>query len=196
MRKVVVALTLMVAGLWQSAAFAGDGPSDVVRARQSQVTALLKQGHNSAAKQKIEALFDAFIDYDALAKQSLDRHWAERSQEERAEFTKILRQLVRAAYKKSLDKTLDYEIRYRGESKVQGGVLVKSVAIHRTDKRKEPIAIDYVLHQVGSDWRVFDIVTEGSSLVGNYRNQFRRVIKKDGFGRLMELLRKKLKKES
>ena len=196
MRKLVVAVGLMVASLWQSAAFAGDGPSDVVQARQRQVTALLKRGQDSAAKQKIEAVFDEFIDYDALAKRSLDRHWEERSPQERKEFTNILRKLVRAAYKKSLDKTLDYKISYHGESKVEGGILVKSVATHRTNKRKEPIAIDYVLHRVGDEWRVFDIVTEGSSLVGNYRNQFRRVIKKDGFGRLMELLRKKLKKES
>ena len=196
MRSIVFALAVVVAGFWQSVASAADGPSAVVQARQKQVTALLKQRQDSGTPEKIEAVFDAFIDYDALAKRSLDRYWGERSPQEREQFTDILRQLVRSAYRKSLDRTLDYAISYTGETKVEGGILVKSVATHRTNKRKEPIAIDYVLHQVGDEWRVFDIVTEGSSLVSNYRNQFRRVIKRDGFGRLMEMLRKKLKKES
>ena len=37
-----------------------------------------------------------------------------------------------------------------------------------------------------------DIVTEGSSLVANYQQQFNRIIKKDGFAELMRRMKKRL----
>ena len=50
---------------------------------------------------------------------------------------------------------------------------------------KSPISIDYLVHQAGSPYRIRDIVTEGSSLVTNYHQQFKRIIKKDGLRGLM-----------
>jgi phospholipid transport system substrate-binding protein len=48
------------------------------------------------------------------------------------------------------------------------------------------------VHKAGSSWRVQDIVTEGSSLVKNYRQQFTRIIKKDGFPELLKRMKTKL----
>ena len=44
----------------------------------------------------------------------------------------------------------------------------------------------------GPVWRIEDIITEGSSLVKNYRQQFTRIIKKDGFPELMRRMKAKL----
>jgi phospholipid transport system substrate-binding protein len=51
--------------------------------------------------------------------------------------------------------------------------------------------VDYLMHQVDGKWRIVDIVTEGTSLVGNYRSQFRRVIKKHGFPELLKRMKNK-----
>ena len=107
----------------------------------------------------------------------------------------ILKQLVQRAYRKSLDKTADYVVRYGGASKADAAFLVSTVAQSRKNHREEPIAIDYLVHRVDGRWLVRDIVTEGSSLVSNYRRQFTRVIKKDGFGELLRRMRKKLASE-
>jgi phospholipid transport system substrate-binding protein len=129
-----------------------------------------------------------------LAKESLGEHWAQLSESERNEFRTVLRQLVRNAYRKNLRKTLDYGVEYRGEEKASSGFLVRTIARHRTNPREEPVSIDYLVHKVDGRWRVHDIVTEGSSLVNNYKNQFRRVIKKNGFAELMRRMKKKLEK--
>ena len=66
----------------------------------------------------------------------------------------------------------------------------------KTDARKEQIHIDYLVHKVSGSPRVYDIITEGSSLVKNYNSQFRRIIKKGGFSDLLERMRKKAAAES
>jgi len=102
--------------------------------------------------------------------------------------------LVRAAYRKSLKRISDFDVEFKGEAQGETGQIVKTVAKSRSDARQEPISIDYVVHEVNGKWRVADIVTEGSSLVGNYRAQFRRIIKKNGFPELIKRMKTKLEK--
>ncbi len=45
----------------------------------------------------------------------------------------------------------------------------------------------------GDEWKVFDIFTDEVSLVKNYKRQFRRVIKEEGWSGLIGRMEKKLK---
>ena len=158
--------------------------------KQGELVGLLKKD----SREKLDRLFDQILDYDTLAQDSLADEWARRTPEERAEFQRLLTGLVREAYRKNLKRTLGYQIEYRGESKVANGTLVQTVAKNKDKVREEPVSIDYVMHQVGGQWRIRDIVTDGSSLVQNYRNQFRRILKKQGFPELIKKMKTKLEK--
>ena len=172
------------------AAAAGDTAQSFVRERQSELSTLVKSNESK----KIESVFDSILDYDALAQGSLRDHWSTRSDAEKKEFQEVLKQLVQRTYRKNLDRTLGYDVRFDGESKTAESILVRTVAQNKRNAREEPIAIDYLVHRVGDTWRIQDIVTEGSSLVGNYNQQFNRIIKKDGFSELMKKMRNKLER--
>jgi phospholipid transport system substrate-binding protein len=43
----------------------------------------------------------------------------------------------------------------------------------------------------GGRWLVYDVVIEGVSLVGNYRNQFNRIIQTSSFGDLVKRMKTK-----
>ncbi|MFZ5894239.1 MAG: MlaC/ttg2D family ABC transporter substrate-binding protein [Myxococcota bacterium] len=165
-----------------------------VKAKQGELLELVRKSKGAADDRKVEDAFDNVLDYDALARETLKEAWAERTPEERAEFQQVLKKLVRGAYRKSLKRISDYTVEYKGESAAENGQIVRTVAKSRNDARQEPVSIDYVVHQVDGKWRVADIVTEGSSLVANYRNQFRRIIKKDGFPALIKRMKAKLDK--
>ena len=47
----------------------------------------------------------------------------------------------------------------------------------------------------GKEWKVFDIFTDEVSLVKNYKRQFRRVIKEEGWSGLIGRMEKKLNAE-
>jgi phospholipid transport system substrate-binding protein len=165
-----------------------------IKAKQGELSTLIRSDSASSQK-KVSAIFDEILDYDALAKESLSKHWDGRSEEERAEFTEILKTLVQRAYRRNLKRTADYDVTFEGHEAVAKGHLVQTVARSRTDKREDPISIDYVLHEVKSSWRIIDIITEGSSLVTNYRRQFGRIIGKKGFPELIKRMRRKLNEE-
>lgn len=165
-----------------------------VKSKQTELTELVRKAKTPADEKRLQGAFDEVLDYDSLARESLKESWDERTAAERAEFQGILQKLVRTAYRKNLKRIRDYDVQYTGEAKAELGQVVKTTAKSRSNAREEPIAIDYVVRESGGKWRIVDIVTEGSSLVGNYRNQFRRIIKKQGFPELIRRMKTKLEK--
>ena len=167
-----------------------------VCSKHYELIALLAQPKTASRDQKITAVMDRVFDYDDLARRSLAEEWANRSQTERDEFKGLLEQLVRQSYRKHLDKTVGWDVTYGTPTNAEGGRRVPSTAKHKTDKRKEPVGIDYLLHEKKGQWRVFDVVIEGSSLVRNYQSQFRKIIHKKGFKELIDRMKRRLAKGS
>lgn len=182
----VLLLSLVLGSVAQAGA-----AQSYLESKQKELTSLIRQPESSANEQKLKTTFDALLDYDAFAQDSLGSEWKKRSDSEKEEFQKLLKTLVQRSYTKNLRGTLDYDIVFKGTTKAKKGELVQTVAKHKTDPRKETIVIDYLVHKIGSGWRVYDIITEGESLVGNYRSQFRRVIRKEGFSGLLKRMRDK-----
>lgn len=188
-RRRFLSVSVLLVGLLSSLASFAAGPAeDFVKAKHNELTQLIKQNASDA---KLDKVFDETLDYEALAKGALAANAEGRTPEELAEFKKLLTQLVRTAYRKNLKKTLGYDVKFAGVEKAQNGDLVKTVATSRSNAREEPVSIDYVVSGSGATARVVDIVTEGSSLVSNYRSQFGRVIKKHGFQELLKRMRNK-----
>jgi phospholipid transport system substrate-binding protein len=177
-----------------SPAHAGETAKDFIQTRQSEVTALVRQAPGSQRDKQVAAVLDAMIDYEELAKRSLSSHWGDLSDAQHKEFTGILKNLVRRNYERNVKNILDYRVEYLGEEPGSEGVVVHSRASSASNPREEPIAIDYQLLGAGGGWRVVDVVTEGSSLVNNYKNQFHRIIQKDGYDVLVRRMKDKLAK--
>lgn len=191
----VAAAMLSMAATFSYAGAADAGAAtDVVKAKQSTLFDLLKKP-DTANQKTVGAIFDDRLDYGSLAEASLGSEWAARSDAEKAEFSELLKQLVRKAYEKNLKKTLNFNIEYLGEDSGAGGaIVVKTKAVSKTNAREEPIEINYKMVEKGGVWRVTDIVTEGVSLVSSYRSQFTKIVKKDGFPKLIVKMKEKVAK--
>ena len=160
---------------------------EFVKAKQTELIKLVKQGKEA----DVDKVFDQVLDYRVLAEAALGEHWAGRTDAEREEFTALLSKLVRASYRKNLKKTLGYEVAYKGTEKGKDGEVVRTVATSAKDAREEPLSIDYVVRVESAGQRIVDVVTEGSSMVANYRSSFNRIMKKGGFPEVLKRMRKK-----
>jgi phospholipid transport system substrate-binding protein len=186
-------LTLAALALVEPSAFAGSSAEEFIQTRQTQVTTLLRQGQGTQRDKQVAAVLDGMIGYEELAKRSLAGHWGELSEAQHKEFTDILRRLVQRSYEKNMKNILDYRVEYLGEEPSSEGVVVHTRASSAQKPEEEPITLDYRLLP-GDSWKVVDIVTEGSSLLNNYKNQFHRVIQKDGYEALVKRMKDRLAK--
>jgi len=187
-RRTFLTLALACAALALAPTALAASAEDFVKTKQTELMKLLKQGKPDA---EVDKVFDQVLDYRVLAEAALRDHWAERTDAERAEFTDLLAKLVRASYRKNLKKTLGYDVAYKGSEKGEDGEVVRTVATNTKDAREEPMSIDYVVRSQAASQHIVDVVTEGSSMVANYRSSFNRIMKKGGFAEVLKRMRKK-----
>ena len=166
-----------------------------IRTKHNKVRQVLRKPDTPKRGEELTDLLGEFLDYDRLAKLSLDKEWDKRTPKERQRFVSLLRQLVERQYQRNMESTLDYKVTWVGTEPIDSGVKVKSSARSVSKKRQPPVTIDYSMSPAGAEWKVFDIFTDDVSLVKNYKRQFRRVIADEGWDGLIGRMEKKLKEQ-
>lgn len=166
-----------------------------IRTKHNKVRQVLRKPETPKRAEELAELLGEFLDYQRLARLSLDKEWDKRTPRERERFVSLLRQLVERQYQRNMESTLDYKVTWVGTEPIETGVKVKSSARSVTKKRQPAITIDYSMSPAGDEWKVFDIFTDDVSLVKNYKRQFRRVIADEGWDGLIGRMEKKLKAE-
>lgn len=166
-----------------------------IKAKHNKVRAVLRKPDTPKRAEELTELLGEFLDYDRLARLSLDKEWDKHSKKELDNFVSLLRQLVERQYQRNMESTLEYRVSWVGSELLDDGVKVKSSARSTKKKRQPPITIDYSMSLVGDEWKVYDIFTDDVSLVRNYKRQFRRVIKEEGWQGLIGRMEKKLNAE-
>jgi phospholipid transport system substrate-binding protein len=123
-----------------------------------------------------------------MAKRSLGPHWARRTAEEQREFVGIFAALTGRAYVDNIESYTSQNVLYTRESEDQNYAQVdtKIVGDHQS-----PVTINYKLHNVDKEWKVYDLVIEDISVVNNYRSQFDRVIARSSFAELVRTMKEK-----
>ena len=166
-----------------------------IRTKHNKVRQVLRTPDTPKRANQLTDLLGEFLDYDRLARLSLDKEWAKRSPKERDHFVSLLRQLVERQYQRNMESTLAYKVTWVGTEPIETGIKVNSSARSVKKRRQPPITIDYSMSPAGKEWKVFDIFTDEVSLVKNYKRQFRRVIKEEGWSGLIGRMEKKLNAE-
>jgi phospholipid transport system substrate-binding protein len=184
------------AGLWlaiASPATAGV-PTDQIRAATDRILQLVQEPSlKSPAKaeerrRQIRAVANEVFDWQETGKRALARHWQGRSPDERAEFAKLFADLLERSYVGKIEAYSGERIEYVGDAVEGDQATVKTKLVTKAGTQ---IPIDYRLLKEGDRWRVYDVLIEGVSLVGNYRSQFNRIIQQAGYPELVKRLRTK-----
>jgi len=192
-RCILLTLVIVGGGL---CAHAGQ-PTAQVRASTDRILALLSDpglksdDHKAERRQLIRRELDQRIDWATVARSSLGHHWAKLRPAEQAEFIDLFSRLLEQTYVSNFEayyRDLD-KIEYLGEKVLDEYASVK-VRITTKDALVHPV--EYRLEQSGNDWRVYDVLIEGVSLVKNYRDQFDEILAKSSFDKLATDIRAKL----
>jgi phospholipid transport system substrate-binding protein len=151
--------------------------------------ALKAESARKTKEEKIFSIINEVFDYTELSKRTLGRNWKKLNNDQREEFKDLFSSLLGSVY---IDRIIDYS-----DEKV---VFNKETAL--SEKKAEvqseivtsskTIPIFYRMILKNGQWKVYDVLIEGISLVKNYRSQFKEILKKQPPEDLLEILRKKV----
>lgn len=196
--SLLLCVPALLLGLPAQSSAQTQGPATrYVRQRHDEVTRIMRRSADteaarSARSVEVTRILSDLLDYQELSRRALADHWESRTPAQREEFVGLLRQLVERNYEANLARIQDFEVEYTREESVSDGTVVHTEARSRTSRRSPPVEIHYSMHREGSSWRVFDVNTDGVSLVSNYRRQFNRIIASDGWDALIRRMRERL----
>jgi phospholipid transport system substrate-binding protein len=138
--------------------------------------------------EQIETVFD----FKELSRRTLGREWKKMSAEQRTEFVGLFKQLLQGVYADRLLAYSDQKVLWDKEITLKKGRAEVQSYLQTDDGKKIPLF--YRLTNKSGDWKVYDVIIEGVSMVKNYRTQFRQILAKDSPDKLLEILRNKVNK--
>jgi phospholipid transport system substrate-binding protein len=144
-----------------------------------------------ARKEKVRAISEEMFDFTELSKRSLGQNWEKFNPDQQKEFIKLYQSLLEETYSEKITSYTDEKVVFKKEVNLsEKTVEVQTTIITKTSE----VPIYYRLAEKNGNWKVYDVVIEGVSLVSNYRTQFREILASKTPGALIEILRNKVGK--
>ncbi len=129
------------------------------------------------------------FDYNEMSKRVLGRAWRKLSDAEKENFVDLFTELLQYAYVGKIQNYAGQSIIFKGQRIRGKRAEVKTLLV---DKEKT-IPVSYIMLLEGDKWMVYDVVVEGVSLVRNYMEQFREILRKDKYSGLVKQIEQKVK---
>jgi len=195
LRGLVVVATVLLMGIAADRAQAGEA-TEAMRATIGEVLRILadkdlkQPSKANERRQLLEKAVGERFDYQEMSRRSMGAPWANLSEKDKQEFVSLFQTLLVNTYADKIESYSGEGVQYVNERNEKEYAEVRTKVL----TGKTEIPLDYRLLHKGSDWRVYDVVVDGVSLVNNYRGQFSKILRNGSYADLVEQLRKKSEK--
>ena len=127
----------------------------------------------------VNGVIEPHTDFDKIAPLVLGKHWNTASQSEQERFKAEFQTLLVRAYSRAFVEYNDWTIQYLPLELASNAskAFVKTKVLQRS---LQPIEVNYRMFLSNGEWKVYDIVIDGVSLVTNYRSSFSEDIQRRG----------------
>jgi len=151
----------------------------------------LRAGSQSKMAELIEKKVAPHFDFERMTRLAVGRNWREATDDQKKLLIEQFRQLLVRSYSTAYSayrnivvevkpvrmNAGDDDVQVKSEIKLPGGA--------------PPVNVDYAMYKHDTDWKVYDVVVDGVSLVTTYRSTFTDEIRQSGIDGLIKSLRDK-----
>jgi phospholipid transport system substrate-binding protein len=153
-------------------------------------TALSSPDQAKERRAKVQQVLSQRFAYEAMAQQSLGRHWQELTEAQQQAFIPLFSSLLEQVHTQRIEK-------YGGDKK---SIVFKDESLHADGTASVRLEIvdprdptsnenmEYRLQKHQDVWRVHDLLMDGSSIITNFRTQFDQIIRQESYADLVRRL--------
>jgi phospholipid transport system substrate-binding protein len=184
----LIAGVLLTAGFAPATASAMT-PTEQLQETIQQVLSVVRNPANSHEQRKeiLRVTLMPRFDWFEMARQTLGKHWSVAAGREK-EFVGVFAEFLGNSYVGSIGSHKDEKIIFVQESIESNRAQVKTKIV---PDKGEPTSVNYRLHRVEGEWKIYDVLVDDISLVSNFRSQFNRILAKGSFDDLLRQMREK-----
>jgi phospholipid transport system substrate-binding protein len=188
----MVGLLCLAGTIFPTPSTAG-GATDAMKATIDEVLRILKDKElkqptkSEERRQQLEKVVGDRFDYEEMSRRALGAPWNQLVDKDKQEFVTLFRTLLTNSYADKIETYSGEGVQYVNERTEKEYAEVRTKVL----TGKTEIPLDYRMLNKAGDWRVYDVVLDGVSLVNNYRGQFSKILKSSTYADLVDQLRKK-----
>jgi phospholipid transport system substrate-binding protein len=185
-------LTALVMFFVMPAPAVASDPVDTVQSGTQRVLQMLEQYPDDThqRREKIRQAVNEYFDFEEMAKRSLGPQWGQQPPQKQQEFVDAFSQFLFNVYISRVEQYGGQEISYQSREVESRFAVVEATV---SDDKAGEIPLEYRLHKPNGEWKAYDVVIEGVSLVRNYQSQFQSILAKGSFDDLLKQLQEKNK---
>lgn len=186
MPKVIMVMCLLLMGWAGEIALAVESPQELVKRTAQEMQAELRKNRQvlEADPTKIYGLVNQIVlphfDFTLMSRWVLGKYWRQATPEQRQRFTEEFRTLLVRSYAGALLEYADEELIFPPVPDLPPDAEEATVHSEVQPKGEDPVAINYSLRMRDGEWKVYDVIVNGVSLVINYRSTFANQIRNQG----------------
>ncbi len=141
---------------------------------------------------KSESLISANMDLPWMSKFVLGKYRRTLSPDQLAEFVILYSDYVVKSYGNAVKSYQDQGVKVVSQQAISPNEFIVKTQLTRAGS--DPLSVDYMVRKFGdSKFKVFDVVTEGVSLINSHQAEFTNTISNQGFDSLITDIKGKLK---
>jgi phospholipid transport system substrate-binding protein len=171
------------------------GPMEIAKIHVDKVLEILRdptltgESGKQTKIEKISQITEGVFDFTELSKRSLGQAWTQFSPDQQTEFVSLYKKLLKNTYADRIVSYNNEKIEFGKELPLSDTTAEIQTAI---GTNTGDVSINYRMIKNNDQWRVYDVVIEGVSLINNYRTQFRGILANNTPEGLIEILKKKV----
>lgn len=178
------------------AARAQEAPDALVKRVSEEVLQIVKTDPKVQAgdRQRIREVIDSKLaphfDFERMTALAVGRGWRTATPEQQRQLTEQFQTLLARTYSNAFVQYKDQTISYK-PLKLDPAATDVTVRTEIIRPGQQPVQIDYSLGKKGNEWKAYDVLVGGVSLVTNYRDEFNAQIQQGGIDGLIKSLQAK-----
>lgn len=138
-------------------------------------------------RQRIMAAISSGFDFREMSRRVLGSTWNDISAEQRDHFVVQMTKLLENVYIGRLESYDGREVEFAAE-RIKGKRAQVTTLINYEDSK---IPVHYIMQKEHDRWMVYDINIEGVSLIRNYMEQFRTILRQEEYEGLINIIEQK-----
>ncbi len=153
------------------------GPLDVVRKTTDRLLAAIEHDREGYANdpERVYRLVDEvaspYVDYERISARTLGAHWRRATASQRARIEPAIRVLLVRSLSSAVTGYAGTSIRYLPVRFSRG--MVRALVRTRVPQNAgQTLSLDFRLHRKDGQWKIYDVIAGGVSLVLTYRSTF------------------------
>jgi phospholipid transport system substrate-binding protein len=169
------------------------GPEDNVNGLHAALLATMKDGRalgESGRYARIRPVVQRVFNILSMARLAVGPSWSSLSTAQQEEVAAAFGAYISATYADRFDSYAGQQLQILGKRPSSSGIVVKT---HIVQANGEHVSIDYLMSQSGGDWRISDVLLDGTvSQLATQRSEFGAILRRDGFDGLITTLQRKV----